>query len=157
MTRSNYVTRGVAVQDLSAVFVALTNVTIHPQLRPYNDLSLANYTSVTSIVDAYYPDGSLNTTISGESAVLCDIPDTSYVITYFVSDPAGNEASGNRVITIGPDVSGPSISLNYLPTGKTNPFVNGDVIKEYFDLHAFNYVESSGVALDIVDFSATAA
>ena len=32
-----------------------------------------------------------------------------------------------------------------------------NVIKEYFDLHAFNYVESSGVALDIVDFSATAA
>ena len=152
------VTRGIAVQDLSApVFVTLANITIPPQLRPYNDLSLSNYTSVTSIVDAYYPDASLVITISGEDAVLCDVPDTSYVITYVAKDPAGNEASGNRVITIGPDVSGPSISLNYLPTGKTNPFVNGDVIKEYFDLHAFNYVESSGVALDIVDFSATAA
>jgi len=151
------VSRVVAVQDLSAPVIAtLTNVTIVPQLRPYIDASLANYTSVTSIIDNYYPDASLVITVSGESAVLCDIPDTSYVITYFVSDPAGNDSSANRVITIGPDNVGPSISLNSLPAGKTNPFTNGQEIKEYFDLHAFNYVETGGVALDVVDFSSTA-
>ena len=173
-------TRIIKVGDLSGPVVDLTERTIAPQLKPYNDLSLSDYFNWTSIFDTAHPDisfnqdtsyvitisgdntrvfnvgGVLTVTISGEDAVECDVPDTSYVITYFVKDPANNETSGNRVITILPDTLGPSISLNYLPAGKTNPFVNGDVIKEYFDLHAFNYVESGGVALDIVDFSATA-
>ena len=148
--------RNIAVKDLSGPTITLTNVTIAPQLRPYIDASLANYAGITAVSDNHYDLSDLTITVTGESGVLCDVPDSSYVITYTVSDPAGNDSSANRVITIGPDTVGPSISLNALPAGKTNPLTNGQVVNEYFDLHTFNYVEANATALDIVDFSATA-